>query len=100
MSTTPPVTKDPEAVPAPAPAPVTWPGQVFTVEVKVRLQALAIPEPDGGYSVLVPALPGCVTQADTLEEIQSNLIEAAEGWLATGHEINKEEDLRIARGEE
>jgi antitoxin HicB len=27
------------------------------------------PEPDeGGYSVTVPALPGCVTQGETLEE--------------------------------
>jgi predicted RNase H-like HicB family nuclease len=27
------------------------------------------PEPDeGGYSVIVPALPGCVTQGETLEE--------------------------------
>lgn len=27
------------------------------------------PEPDeGGYSVIVPTLPGCVTQGETLEE--------------------------------
>lgn len=26
------------------------------------------PEPDGGYVVTVPALPGAVTQGDTLEE--------------------------------
>ena len=27
-----------------------------------------IPEEDGGYSVDVPSLPGCVTQGDTREE--------------------------------
>jgi hypothetical protein len=40
--------------------------QAVTVEVQVRLLALAVPEPDGGYSVIVPALPGCVTEGDTI----------------------------------
>jgi len=26
-------------------------------------------------------LPGCVTQADTLDEIKVRLVEAVEGWL-------------------
>ncbi len=26
------------------------------------------PDPEGGYSVSVPALPGCITQGETLEE--------------------------------
>ena len=26
------------------------------------------PQPEGGYTVTVPALPGCVTEGDTLEE--------------------------------
>jgi predicted RNase H-like HicB family nuclease len=74
-------------------------GQVITIEVKVRLQALAITEADGGYSVIVPALPGCVTQGDTIEEVQANLVEAAEGWLDSQHDHNKEERLRGALGE-
>ena len=72
---------------------------VITVEVRVRLQALAIPEAVGGYSVIVPSLPGCVTQGETIEEVTANVIEAAEGWLAAGHDHNKDEDLRLARGE-
>lgn len=31
---------------------------------KLHLQ----PEPDGGFTVLVPALPGCITHGDTFEE--------------------------------
>ena len=31
------------------------------VEVKVTIKALAFKEADGGYSVVVPELPGCVT---------------------------------------
>src|SRR5215216_1706107 len=33
-----------------------------TIEVSVRLEAIAIPEAGGGYSIVVPALPGCVTE--------------------------------------
>jgi len=29
----------------------------------------------------VPSLPGCFTQAETLDELKSNLHEAIEGWL-------------------
>jgi predicted RNase H-like HicB family nuclease len=72
---------------------------VLTVEVNVRLQALVIPEAVGGYSIIVPALPGCVSQGETLEEVLVNVVEAAEGWLAAGHDHNKDEDLRTARGE-
>lgn len=70
-----------------------------TIEVKVWLKAPVSPEATGGYSILVPALPGCVSQAETIEEAQVNVIEAAEGWLAAGHDHNKDEDLRVARGE-
>lgn len=67
-----------------------------TIDVMVRLQALAIPEASGGYSIVVPALPGCVSQADTIEDAAANVVEAAEGWLAAGHEHNKDVDLRVA----
>lgn len=73
-------------------------GHPVTIEVKVRLQALAIPEADGRYSIVVPALPGCFSEAGTIEEVQANVVEAAEGWLAAGHDHNKDEDLRVALG--
>jgi len=31
-------------------------------------QILLTPEEEGGYSVSVPALPGCYTQGETIEE--------------------------------
>ena len=71
----------------------------ITIELRVRLQALAIPEPDGRYSIVVPALPGCVSEADTIEEAQANGTEAAEGWLEVQHDRLKAEALRTARGE-
>ena len=39
-------------------------------------------EPDeGGYWVRVPALPGCVTQGETVEEAFTNTIEAVEAYV-------------------
>lgn len=58
-----------------------------TVQVAVTLSALVYSEPEaGGYSAEVPALPGCYTQGETLEEVEANLREAAEGWLASAHD--------------
>ena len=37
--------------------------------------------PEGGYVVSVPALPGCHTQGDTLEEAENNIKEAIEVYL-------------------
>ena len=39
------------------------------------------PEEDGGYSVHCPALPGCSSQGDTLEEALDNIQEAIRGVL-------------------
>jgi len=70
----------------------------ITVEVTVRLQAVALPEADGRYSVIVPGLPGCVTMGDTIEEARANVVDAAEGWLAASYDLGKEEAVRVARG--
>jgi predicted RNase H-like HicB family nuclease len=57
------------------------------VTITVTLTALVHPEPRaGGYSAEVPALPGCYTQGETLDEVRANLQEAAEGWLAAAHD--------------
>ena len=39
------------------------------------------PEESGGYSVTIPALPGCISQGDTFEQALSNIKEAAELYL-------------------
>ncbi len=40
------------------------------------------PEEDGGYSVIVPALPGCFTQGDSRQEALEMAREAIELHLA------------------
>ena len=42
-------------------------------------------EEDGGYSVSVPALPGCFTQGDDLPEALRNSVEAIECHLESLH---------------
>ena len=37
---------------------------------------------EGGFWGEVPAIPGCVSQGETMEELMSNLHEAIEGCLA------------------
>lgn len=59
----------------------------IAIDVAVHLSAIVRPEPEvGGFSASIPALPGCHTQGETLEEVRANLREAAEGWLAVAHE--------------
>ena len=46
------------------------------------LKAIIHEAEEGGYWAEVPALPGCATQGETLEEVTRNLHEAADGWLS------------------
>lgn len=39
------------------------------------------PDEDGGFVASVPALPGCYTQGDTLEETRAHVKEAINGYL-------------------
>ncbi len=36
---------------------------------------------EGGYWAEVPALPGCITEGETKEELMANLQDAIQGWL-------------------
>lgn len=43
--------------------------------------AMFEPEKSGGYSVTIPALPGCISQGESFEEALANIKEAAELYL-------------------
>jgi predicted RNase H-like HicB family nuclease len=48
----------------------------------MKLNVFIKPDPeDGGYNVSCPALPGCHSQGETIEEAVTNIQEAIEGCL-------------------
>ncbi len=47
----------------------------------MKIKAVIHPAEEGGYWAEVPALPGCITEGDTMEEVMANLKDAIEGWL-------------------
>ena len=47
-------------------------------------------EQDGGFSVSVPALPGCFSEGDTFEEAMNNIEEAIALYLETKQELDPE----------
>ena len=42
------------------------------------------PTEEGGYTVYVPSLPGCISEGDTYQEALENIKEAIEGWIDVG----------------
>jgi len=51
-------------------------------------------EKNGGYVAFVPELPGCHTQAETMEELEKNINEAIELYLETLSGDEKREILK------
>ena len=47
----------------------------------MRFKVVLEPSDDGGYTVFVPSLPGCISEGDTIEEALKNIEEAAELYL-------------------
>lgn len=46
----------------------------------MTLKAVIHEAEEGGFWAEVPALPGCVTQGESLEELEANIHEAIEAW--------------------
>lgn len=62
-----------------------------------RYSAIFEPAEEGGYTVTIPSLPGCISEGDTFEEASKNIKEAAELYLVTMREENEEipEDTEV-----
>ena len=48
----------------------------------MKIKVIVHPAKEGGFWAEVPAIPGCATQGETLEELLQNLHEAVEGCLS------------------
>lgn len=47
----------------------------------MKLQVVLEPSDEGGYTALVPSLPGCISEGDTREEALRNVEEAIHLYL-------------------
>jgi predicted RNase H-like HicB family nuclease len=47
----------------------------------VKFQVVLEPSDEGGYTVFVPTLPGCISEGDTADEAMRNIREAIELYL-------------------
>lgn len=47
----------------------------------MHLRIVFEPSDEGGYTVFVPALPGCISEGDTLQEARQNIREAIALYL-------------------
>jgi predicted RNase H-like HicB family nuclease len=47
----------------------------------MRLRVVLEPSDEGGYTVLVPSLPGCISEGETREEALQNIQEAIALYL-------------------
>ncbi|MCE5249461.1 type II toxin-antitoxin system HicB family antitoxin [bacterium] len=47
----------------------------------MKLKTILVPSEDGGYTVYVPSLPGCISEGDAYEEALANIREAIELYL-------------------
>lgn len=55
----------------------------------MKLKILIHAAEEGGYWAQMPAIPGCVSQGETLEEVKANILDALEGCLAVLAEKNQ-----------
>jgi len=53
----------------------------------MKIRAIIHLAEEGGYWAEVPALPGCITEGDSLDEVTKNLQDAIEGWLSVANRL-------------
>jgi antitoxin HicB len=62
----------------------------------LKYDAVFEAQKEGGYTVTVPSLPGCISEGDTLKEAKENIAEAItvyiESLLMDGESIPKEDN--------
>ncbi|HEC98439.1 MAG TPA: type II toxin-antitoxin system HicB family antitoxin [Nitrospirae bacterium] len=66
------------------------------MKIKVYLE----PSDEGGYTAIVPSLPGCISEGDTKEEAIKNIKEAIELYLESVEDdvitLPEAEELELA----
>ncbi|MBP0008683.1 MULTISPECIES: type II toxin-antitoxin system HicB family antitoxin [unclassified Roseofilum] len=58
--------------------------------LNIKYPITLYPEAEGGYTVAIADLPGCISQGDTLEEAVANIQDAKTAWIETAWECGDE----------
>jgi predicted RNase H-like HicB family nuclease len=62
----------------------------------MKLKIVLEPSDEGGFTVYVPSLPGCISEGDTKEEAMANIKEAIELYLEpVEDDLTSSPDLEI-----
>lgn len=54
-----------------------------------KLPLVLDPQPEGGWTITCPILPGLITEADTPEEVAVNVADAVEALIEAYEELNQ-----------
>jgi antitoxin HicB len=54
-----------------------------------KLPLVLDPQPEGGWTITCPILPGLITEADSVEEISANVADALEAIIEGYHDLNE-----------
>ncbi|MBR1368147.1 hypothetical protein RJ53_01020 [Methanocalculus chunghsingensis] len=58
-------------------------------EKDLRYTVLMEKNEDGGYTVTVPSLPGCISQGSTWEEALTHIEEAISGYIEVARKLGR-----------
>ena len=61
----------------------------------MRLKVVFEPSDDGGYTVYVPSLPGCISEGETLDEARQNIREAIDLYLESDEAPNPRNNVLV-----
>ncbi|WP_407900797.1 type II toxin-antitoxin system HicB family antitoxin [Scytonema sp. NUACC26] len=59
----------------------------------MKIKVVLEPSDEGGYTVYVPSLPGCISEGESIEEALDNIQEAIELYLEPS-----EDEINVAEG--
>ena len=55
----------------------------------MKIKVVVYDAEEGGFWAEVPAIPGCASEGETMEELIANLRDAIEGWLSVDVSVAK-----------
>ena len=62
----------------------------------MKFKVVIHPAEEGGFWAEIPALPGCLSEGESYEEVIANIREAAAGWIEVAAERETDDaDARV-----